>query len=287
MELVLVSGVSGSGKTTFAKALEDFGFFVVDNLPVSLAQGLFELFEKSTGDMHKIAVVVDARDPNGLADFEDVWFRLKEQVPHAKLVFLEAKRSVLLKRFKESRRRHPLDLGDGLAKSLEKEEAILAHIRACADMTIQTDSFHVHQLKEIAHEKFAAHKDGHFRLTILSFGFKYGIPEEIDTCFDARFLPNPYFKPELKEKNGLNEAVSSYVLGLPATQEFIDYVTNFIKHFLPMYRSEGKSYFTLGIGCTGGFHRSVAIAQELQKKLETVGIIAHVEHRNISSNRAT
>ncbi len=283
--LVAITGLSGSGKSTAAKALEDAGFFVIDNLPSEMLLELLDLLKKKKTKITHLGVVIDARDPHFSKRFPDIWHDVKKREPDAQLLFIEAEDATLYRRFKETRRKHPLDKGDGLRAGIDRERKILQPLKDRADSTFQTDQFNVHQLKRLIAARYAiSAKQMRMTLTLMSFGFKHGLPPEADLCFDARFLPNPYFIPSLKEKTGLQKSVSAYVLSQDGAQQFVEKIHNFIVEFLPLYEKEGKAYMTLAIGCTGGVHRAPALTASLAQKLKQDKIKARVTHRDINKD---
>ncbi|MEW5848528.1 MAG: RNase adapter RapZ [Myxococcota bacterium] len=285
MRVVVVSGLAGAGKSTAARALEDMGFFCVDNLPAALMGTLVNLAE-SSGQVSQVALVVDAREGKFLEPFPESFQRLKATVPDATLLYLEARDEVLLRRYSETRRRHPLaPEGGSVAEGIARERAILAPIKDLADQVIDTSPYSVHELKALVMERFGSPAQKTLAITLLSFGFKNGLPPELDLCADVRFLPNPFFVDELRAGTGLDAPVSRYVLDRPAAGEFLDRYTDLLKFLLPAYATEGKRYLTIGVGCTGGQHRSVAITAELARRLEAAGFNVRVRHRELTGKR--
>jgi len=288
MQVVVVSGLAGAGKSTAARALEDLGYFTVDNLPAALMDRLINLADTSGGEVSRVALVVDAREGRFLAPFPEKFKALRAQGVNITLIFLEAKDDVLTRRFSETRRRHPLaPAGGTVAEGIAREREVLAPLRDLADQVIDTGGHSVHQLKQLVIERFGQPGPRTLTATLLSFGFKHGLPNELDLCADVRFLPNPYFVEELRPLTGLEAPVSAYVLERPAAQEFVTRYTELLEFLLPAYAAEGKHYLTIGIGCTGGQHRSVAISQEIARRLQEKGFNVRVQHREIASGRFT
>ena len=279
--MIALSGLSGAGKSTAAKALEDLGYFVVDNLPAELLLKLVDLAEHGH---HKrpLAFVIDSREADHLSQFIRDWRKLGCQGLKNSLWFLEASDATLIRRFQETRRPHPLDkTGQGLATSIEQERLLLADLSAMADRVIQTDGYHSHELKaEISRLVGAAHSDS-MVVRVMSFGFKYGVPQELDLCLDVRFLQNPYFIEALKPQSGLDPSVREFVLDQPKTGPFLEKSLDFLKFLIPCYQAEKKNYLTIAIGCTGGRHRSPALVCEIVRLLELSGYKAQITHRDI------
>ncbi|MBS2023108.1 MAG: RNase adapter RapZ [Deltaproteobacteria bacterium] len=278
--IVLVTGVSGGGKSTAIKALEDAGWFCIDNLPVLLLPKLFELAGMND-EIERFALVVDARESRYLdqapATIEDV----RRAGHRVEIVFLDCADEALLRRFSETRRRHPLSLEGTVADGIAAERALLEPLRQLADSVIDTTRMTVHELRAAITARFGAiERDDSVNVTLQSFGFRHGLPAASDFVFDVRFLPNPYFVPELREHTGLEAQVSSYVLEKPAAQELLKHVEALLAFVLPQVRAEGKTYLTVSIGCTGGKHRSVALVEELARRLSAHGVRARTAHRD-------
>lgn len=280
-KLVVISGMAGAGKSSAARAFEDMGFFVVDNLPPQLINTLIQLSDSSGDELRKIALVCDARETTFLKAFEPIWNQLRQTSHETNLLFLDCSDDILLQRFKETRRRHPLDQGEGLKDAIAREREHLKTIQGHADEVIDTQDLSVHDLKRRIKDHFGSPVDSHMRVSFMSFGFKYGLPRNLDLCFDVRFLTNPFFVPELRPLSGLSEEVSSYVRSAPEARTFEEHLGKMLRFLVPQYEREGKSYLTVAIGCTGGRHRSVALCEALAKKFGNEGQIVHVEHRDI------
>lgn len=279
--LVVVSGLAGAGKSTAARALEDLGFFVVDNLPPALIETLVSLADSAGGELRRIALIVDAREAAFLKDFGPTWDRLKATEHELTLLFLDCTDDVLIRRFKETRRLHPLDEGDGVAEAIKRERGLLDDVRQRADIIVNTQDTSVHELKRKVSERFAEAVTRTPQLTLMSFGFKHGLPPELDLCFDVRFLPNPYFIEDLRPLTGQQQPVRDYVLQQDDAKRFLDKAQDMAEFLLPRYAQEGKAYVTLAIGCTGGRHRSVALTEALAKRLEGEERPVRVVHRDV------
>jgi RNase adapter protein RapZ len=280
-ELVVVTGVSGGGRSTVARALENVGFYVVDNLPQALMLDMAELAQKAGGAAQHTAMVLDVRSRAFSTDLVGAINALKERGFHPRVVFVDADDEVLIRRFESVRRSHPLQ-GDGrLADGIAAERKLLEEARDHADVIIDTSHLNVNQLRRRVEELFGGEDARRLRVTVLSFGFKYGLPQDADFVLDARFLPNPYWVPELREHNGQEEAVSAYVLGQPGAGEFVATYASLIGATASGFEREGKRYLTVAVGCTGGKHRSVAIAEELADRLSQSRISAHAQHRDL------
>jgi UPF0042 nucleotide-binding protein len=278
-ELVVITGLSGSGKASVLKALEDFGFYAVDNLPVELIPKFAEL-TRDNPSIPGAALVVDIREGAGLKRFPDIYSSLGSRVK-SKLIFLEADEEAILRRFSETRRPHPLGKGKSILKNIRSERAQLAPIRATADLIINTSKFTVHELREYIGQQFRDKREElKIAIYVISFGYRNGVPPDSDLVFDVRFLPNPNYIPRFKHLTGRNPSVAKYIRSFPQTIEFIDRISDLLIYLLPHYIREGKSYLTIAFGCTGGQHRSVMIANEIGKKLIHAGFKAKVSHRD-------
>src|ERR1022692_1097115 len=281
-ELVVITGLSGSGKGSVLKALEDLGFYSVDNLPVDLIPKFAEL-TRNNPSIQAAALVVDIREGEGLKRFPAVFASIRQSV-EAKLVFLEAEDQAIVRRFSETRRPHPLGAGKSVTKSVRSERTLLAPIRAMADLIIDSSKFTVHELREFIGERFRGQRDqSNIVIYVTSFGYRNGVPPDSDLVFDVRFLPNPNYIPEFKNLTGRHPSVARYIRSFPQTVEFVQRISDLLVYLLPHYIHEGKSYLTISFGCTGGQHRSVMIADEIRRALADAGFKAKVNHRDIVS----
>ncbi|MTK03350.1 RNase adapter RapZ [Micromonospora sp. CP22] len=279
--LVVVTGLSGGGRSTVARALENVGFYVVDNLPQALLLDMAELAVKAGGAARRTAMVLDVRSRAFSTDLAEAIRELKERGYAPRVVFVDADDEVLIRRFESVRRSHPLQ-GDGrLADGIAVERGLLEEARDQADVIIDTSHLNVNQLRRRVEELFGGEDARRLRLTVISFGFKYGLPPDADFVMDARFLPNPYWVPELREHTGREEAVSAYVLGQEGADAFVDAYADLVNATTAGFEREGKRYLTVAVGCTGGKHRSVAIAEELAARLRRSGLAANAQHRDL------
>lgn len=280
-QFLIVTGMSGAGRTTAANALEDLGWYVVDNLPPQILRPLLELTDMGAGNLPKIAAVVDVRGGNLFDDFPGVARSLRSR-GGVKVLFLDASDDVLVRRFEAVRRPHPLQ-GDGtLLDGIRTERSRLAPIREAADMLIDTSPLNIHQLAMQVSEMFSEEGAARHRLTLLSFGFKYGLPTDVDHVADMRFLPNPFWQEQLREHTGQDADVSEYVLSRPGASEFLEAYAHTLEPVLAGYQRENKTHSTVAIGCTGGKHRSVAMVEELARRLsDTPGVAVNVRHRDL------
>jgi UPF0042 nucleotide-binding protein len=282
IRVVVITGLSGSGKSTAIRALEDIGFFCIDNLPVVLLPKLMELFPSKPDEIEQIALVVDAREARFLAGTREAIERIRADGGRVQILFLECSDAVLQRRYSETRRRHPLSPSGSVEEGIGLERQLLQGLREVADWVIDSSEMTVHQLRELIQQHFERSDQGLcMNLALVSFGFKHGIPPMSDLVFDVRFLPNPYFVPELRDKTGIEPPVRDYVLQNPAAQELLSQVENFVETFRPLYDREGKSYLTVAVGCTGGRHRSVTIAEELGRRLRRGQVPVVVRHRDL------
>jgi RNase adapter protein RapZ len=273
--------MSGSGKASVLRALEDLGYYSVDNLPVELIPTFAELVRDSAS-IRRAALVVDVREGSGLQKFPAIYQRIQNSV-NTRLLFLEADDEALMRRFSETRRPHPLSGEQPIAENIARERAMLAPIRELADLTINTSKFNVHDLRSFIREKFqGANEESKILIYITSFGFRHGLPPDCDLVFDVRFLPNPNYIPKFKQRTGQNPGVARYIRSFPQTGEFIKRITDLLIYLLPHYIREGKSYLTIGFGCTGGHHRSVMIADQIRRNLSASGYHARITHRDIA-----
>ncbi len=266
LQIIIVTGLSGSGKSTVSRALEDMGFYCVDNMPVALLPRFFELPSASFGDHTKIALVMDLREKDFLKSFPEVFTRAQEENFPLEILFLEASDEALVRRYSQTRRTHPLAGDSGVVEGIHKEREMLAGIRSLATLVIDTSTFNVHNLEQAVRELFARNAPGGRRrmaLTFLSFGFSRGIPAEADLVIDVRFLPNPYFVENLKALPGTDRRIEAYLFQFEETRAFCSRFESLLEFLLPYYDREGKAYLTVAIGCTGGKHRSVAVVERL------------------------
>lgn len=278
-ELVIITGMSGSGKGTVLKAFEDLGYYAVDNLPIKLIPTFAALIGGSTARF--CAIVIDVREGQALEDFPAIFEQLKRKIP-TQLLFLEAEDETLIRRFSETRRPHPLGIHRSVLKNIQAERKALEQIRPLADHLINTSKFNVHELREIIGEKFHGGRDAKsIGIYVSSFGFKHGIPTDSDLVFDVRFLPNPNYIPEFKNLTGRHPRVARYIRSFPQTVEFIEKISALLVYLLPHYIREGKSYLTIAFGCTGGHHRSVMMAAEIKKRLAKAGYRVKETHRDL------
>lgn len=279
-ELVIITGMSGSGKGTVLKALEDLGYYAVDNLPIELIPKFAEL-TGSSPQIASAALVVDVREGEALRRFPAMYQQLQQALP-TRLVYLEADDSALLRRFSETRRPHPLGADRSVASSVKEERQLLEPIRKLADLVLNTSKFNVHELRELIGEKFGAGRDeSQILIYVTSFGYRHGIPTDSDLVFDVRFLPNPNYIPQYKDLTGKNAEVAKYIRSFPQTNEFMERISDLLAYLLPHYIEEGKSYLTISFGCTGGHHRSVMMGEEIRKRLTKLGYRVKGLHRDI------
>jgi UPF0042 nucleotide-binding protein len=278
-ELVIITGMSGSGKASVLKAFEDLGYYCVDNLPVQLIPQFAELAVQSS-EIRLTALVVDVREGAKLEDLPGILKFVRRMIP-TKVVFLEASDEVLLRRFSETRRPHPLGADSSVKTALKEERHHLSAIRRLADFVIDTSKFNVHELRAHIKERFheqSAEKS--ILISCVSFGFRQGVPEDADLVFDVRFLPNPHFVPEFRPLTGRDHRVAKYIRSFPQTREFISRISDLLVYLIPHYIHEGKSYLTIAFGCTGGQHRSVMIAEDVGKRLRRSDYRVKVVHRD-------
>ncbi len=278
-QLLIITGLSGSGKGTALKALEDLGFYAVDNLPIGLIPKFADL-ARDSARVSRAALVVDIREGGALKRFPAIYRELRARFP-VKLLFLEADDATLARRFSETRRPHPLGSGATVAENIAEERRMLAPIRALADPIIDTSRLNVHELRDVVAEKFGERPQANLRINVTSFGFRHGVPADSDLVFDVRFLPNPNYIPQFKPLTGRNPKVARYIRSFPQTLEFIQRISELLIYLIPHYISEGKSYLTISFGCTGGRHRSVMIAGEIRKRLAEAGFKAKETHRDM------
>ena len=279
-QLVILTGLSGSGKSTVLKTFEDLGFYCVDNLPVELIPTFSELHMQGGGEIQRAALLVDAREGEQIARLPDILRRLRREMP-ATLVFIEASEDALLRRFSETRRPHPLGQGRTIREGLRHERTLMAQIRGLADVVIDTTKFNVHELRQFITRRFQESGQRPMMVALVSFGYRYGIPSDADLVFDVRFLPNPHFIPRLRKFSGRDPRVARYIRSFPQTGEFLRRIEGLLVYLIPHYIHEGKSYLTIAFGCTGGRHRSVMLSEALHKSLHRRGFTTKVVHRDI------
>jgi len=271
-----VTGLSGSGKSYVFKCLEDMGYLCVDNLPLPLVEPLL-----SQVSAPRVGVILDVRNPEFASRFPPILERVRRRVPGTRLVFLDASEESLIRRFSETRRPHPLSVDRPLLTALRNERELLEDVRALADVVVDTSTMTVHELRSFMQKTFVG-EEGTARMVVsaTSFGYKFGVPHDVDLIFDVRFLANPHFVPELKPKIGTDPGVAAYIEKDPQTGEFLERLSEFLDYLLPLYEREHKSYLSIGIGCTGGKHRSVYVAEALARSLKQRGLPVRVSHRD-------
>ena len=279
-QLVILTGLSGSGKSTVLKAFEDMGYYCVDNLPVELIPIFAELHAAGEGDLQRAALLVDAREGLQLAKLPGLLKHLRRDHPVI-LVYIEAHEDALLRRYSETRRPHPLGKEHSVRESLRHEEVLMEPIRKLADVVIDTTQFNVHELRQFVNERFKSESKRPLLVSLVSFGYKFGVPTDADLIFDVRFLPNPHFVPKLRRFTGKDSRVRRYIQSFPQTGEFLRRMQGLLAYLIPHYIDEGKSYLTIAFGCTGGKHRSVMMAEWMKNALATKGFATRVVHRDI------
>jgi len=281
LDLTIITGLSGAGRSEAARCLEDLDWFVVDNLPPSLLGTMTELASRSKAAINRVAVVVDVRGREFFADLQDGLDQLAQRGVRPRILFLEASDEALVRRFEHVRRPHPLQ-GDGrLVDGIHREREALLEMREQADLVIDTSNLNVHELRAKIDDVFSTSEAPRLRVTVVSFGYKYGLPVDSEVVIDCRFLPNPHWVPELRPHNGREQPVRDYVLGQPGASEFLDRYTELLDLVGKGYLNEGKRYLTLAVGCTGGKHRSVVMAEELASRLLSLGADVNVVHRDV------
>ncbi|MGH9883299.1 MAG: RNase adapter RapZ, partial [Pyrinomonadaceae bacterium] len=283
-DIVIITGLSGSGMSSATNAFEDLGYFCVDNLPLTMLPTFARLVTGGEADkgIERAALVIDIREGGFLAEFRKQLDALRETGLNIYVLFLEASDEVLQHRFSETRRPHPAEKGQGLLQAIRSERSAMARIRTLSDQIIDTSDHTVHTLRSLLLERFSPdQKGGPMRVQVLSFGHKYGNPGAIELLFDVRHLPNPHFVPELKRLSGHDRRVVKYLRSQPEVEETLSRFSDLLDYLLPLYKREGKSYVTVGIGCTGGRHRSVMIANALARELRRAGFNTHVSHRDV------
>jgi RNase adapter protein RapZ len=279
-QLVILTGLSGSGKSTVLKTFEDMGFYCVDNMPVGLIPIFAELNEAGEGNFSRAALLVDAREGAQLQKLPGLLMHLRKDHPIS-LVFIEANDDALLRRYSETRRPHPLGKDYSVRESLHHERELMAPIRKLADLVIDSTQFNVHELRNFITRRFKSPDRHSMLISVVSFGYKYGVPVDADLIFDVRFLPNPHFVPALRKFTGRDAKVRRFIRSFPQTGEFLKRMESLLAYLMPHYIEEGKSYLTIAFGCTGGKHRSVMLAEEIKKALEKRKYASKVFHRDI------
>lgn len=281
-DVTIITGMSGAGRSSAADVLEDLGFFVIDNLPPALIPKVVEL-ARGREEPRRFVLVVDVRSGAFMSDLEDALTELRAQGVATRVVFLDASDEVLLRRFEETRRRHPLADSERVVDGISRERELLGSLKGHADLVVDTSNLNVHALRDRLHELFGpgAPTEGSLQTSIVSFGYKHGVPVDVDLLFDCRFLPNPHWIDELRPLPGTDEAVREYVLSQPEAGAFIEELERLFALLLPAYVKEGKAYLSIGVGCTGGRHRSVVVASELARVLYDLGFDARVHHRDL------
>lgn len=279
---VVITGISGSGKTTALRAFEDMGYFCVDNLPIVLLPQFLALLEHGTRKPVKVALVMDLREEAFVREYRSIFQQIQADGFHVELLFLHAKDDILVRRYSQTRRHHPLQQSRDILSAIHMEREQLATLRESADRVLDTSELNVHQLRQAIFQLYSQRADlNSFVIQVVSFGFKYGVPADANLVFDVRFLANPYFEPALKPLDGRAEAIQEFLMGHAETNEFLRNCEQLLSFLVPQYRAEGKSYLVIAFGCTGGFHRSVAIAEYLGNFLRSSNQEVIVSHRDI------
>jgi UPF0042 nucleotide-binding protein len=284
-QLVLLTGLSGSGKGSVLRAFEDLGFYCVDNLPVDLLLSFGELYAQAGGEFERVALLVDAREGEKLQHLPAIYRQLTRQHP-ATLVFVEAVDEALLHRFSETRRPHPLGRDLTVREGIRREKKLMAPIRRIADVLLDTTKFNVHELRQFITDRFQNPDRRPLLVSLVSFGFRYGVPQDADLVFDVRFLPNPHFVPQFRPFTGKDARVARYILSFAQTRQFLKRVESMLAFLIPHYIREGKSYLTIALGCTGGRHRSVTMAEALRRYFQHRGQVVKVIHRDMDRSAA-
>jgi UPF0042 nucleotide-binding protein len=277
---LIITGLSGSGKTTVSRFLEDFGYYCVDNLPSKLIPNFVDLWKRKEVEIAKVALIVDIREEGFLKEFPQVLKSIRKKISPC-VIFLDASDETLIKRFSESRRPHPLKSRRSMREKVMLERKRLAEIKNLADEVINTSETSIADLREMLSLRFLKKKEVNLQIVVISFGYKHGLPLEADLVFDTRFLPNPFYVDKLREKTGKNKSVRDYVLEAPETQRYVKELFRFVEYLMPRFVEEGKSFLTIAVGCTGGQHRSVVLSEELGQFLKDAEFKAQVSHRDI------
>lgn len=285
LHVVIVTGLSGSGKSTALRALEDIGFFCVDNMPVVLLPKFIAITIQSSPEIKRVAMVMDLREKSFVEKYERIFFRLREKGYRIEILFLEAAEDSLLRRFSETRRNHPLSEGASIAEGIQLEISKLAPLRKMADKILDTTSTNVHQLKDAVQRQFmTSETQKRMIVSVMSFGYRYGLPSDADLVLDVRFLPNPFYVERLKKETGHHPDVEAYVLNNPESKEFLKRTTELMDFLIPLYEKEGKARLSLAVGCTGGKHRSVVMANQLGLHFQMMKYVVHTSHRDIAKS---
>jgi RNase adapter protein RapZ len=282
-QLVIVTGLSGSGKGSVLNTLEDLGFYCVDNLPVALIPKFAELYMRGAGEIERTALGVDAREGEQIEQLPEIFKKLRTEYG-AMLIFVEASDVELVRRFSETRRPHPMARDLPVGQGIREERRRMEPIRRLADLTIDTTKFNVHELRQFVLQKFQSPDRKPLVISVVSFGYRFGVPTDADLMFDVRFLPNPHFVPKLRRYSGKVPKVARYILGFSQTRVFLKKIESLLAYLIPHYISEGKSYLTIAFGCTGGRHRSVMMAEAIRKALAKTGYTVKVVHRDINKS---
>ena len=281
MAIFIITGLSGSGKSTAMAALEDAGFYCIDNMPVDLLPKFLEMPIERDSEIAGVALAMDLRERGFLTKYKAVFSELKQKGYHFEILFLEADEEILVQRYSETRRQHPLSSGMSLLVGIREEKKQLEDLRAVADFVINSSKYNVHQLKsKILAIAQKSKNNVRMRINVLSFGFKYGVPYDADLIMDVRFLANPYVNPELKDLDGEAPKIREFVLNHDETRLFLDKYLNLLEYLIPLYEKEGKAYLTIALGCTGGRHRSVTIAREIYEHISAMGKTVELSHRD-------
>lgn len=283
LQITIISGLSGSGKSTAMRAVEDSGFYCIDNMPAPLIPTFIELCQHSTRGLARVAIAVDIRGKEFLEDFQKRVQDLREKGHEVKILFLESTNEVLIRRYSETRRSHPVakERGIALPEAVKEERGEMAFLREIADEVVDTSDLNVHQLREVIMDRLTTAPATRMKATLLSFGYSYGLPAEADIVMDVRLLPNPFFVRELRGLTGKDEKVIDYILKQKETAEFLRRFSEMIEYLIPLYEKEGKSYLTIAIGCTGGKHRSVVITEHVAAMLSQRSTEVTIRHRDI------
>ncbi|GMU80118.1 MAG: nucleotide-binding protein [Acidimicrobiia bacterium] len=282
LDVTIITGLSGAGRSSAADVLEDLGYFVIDNLPPALIPKVVEL-ARGREEHRRFVLVVDVRSGSFMEDLDSALAELRAHGVHTRVVFLDAANEVIVRRFEETRRRHPLASSEGVIDGIARERELLGGLKGQSDLVVDTSGLNVHELRDRLHELFGeeAPVEGRLQTSVVSFGYKHGIPVDVDLLFDCRFLPNPHWIDELRPLTGADAAIRDYVLAQPEAGAFLAELERLFALLLPAYVSEGKAYLSIGVGCTGGRHRSVVIATDLARILAGLGFPARVHHRDV------